>query len=104
MRYHTTDPYGVSEIEPSLPKMRRILERLQHADGAEHPDAALVHESGWSITITAGGTAVFENLEDEEELSSRLRLGLDLNDALRLWERLASGDIDGLLEEDWDEV
>lgn len=103
MRYHTTDPYGVTHIEPDVARMWRVLELLEHAEEADHPDASLVHESGWSLTVTAGGTVVLENLEDESE-PSRLRLGVEKRDALRLWERLAAGDVEGLQDEAWDEV
>ncbi len=103
MRYHTTDPYGVTHIEPDIARMRRVLDLLDHADDADHPDATLVHESGWSITVTAGGTAVLENLENDSQ-PARIRLGLEKTDALRLWERLAAGDVEGLCEECWDEV
>jgi hypothetical protein len=68
--------------------MRAILLELEKSD-PEHPDTWLSHESGWTLTISETGIAVWENLDGDN--GPRFLEGITLEQALRLWLLLSEG-------------
>lgn len=102
--YHTTDLDGVTEITPDIDTLRALIDSLQDEATADydHPDVSLVHDAtGWSIALYSNHTALFENLEDEDE-SPRYRNNVTPQHALELWTMLADGEIDALLACSWE--
>lgn len=101
--YHTTDMYGISELNPSVARMDALIEQLDapDLDDAEHPDVALVHDaSGWAITLYPSGIATLENFDHADE-APRYLSKVTRDDALLLWRALARGEIETLLQQPW---
>lgn len=44
----------------------RLIDQLDGAEDIEHPDVAVSHESGWTVSLFRSGTIIFENVEDRE--------------------------------------
>jgi hypothetical protein len=42
----------------------RLIDELYEDEDIEHPDVAVAHESGWSVSLFSSGTIVLENVED----------------------------------------
>jgi len=78
--------------------MREILNELDESD-AEHPDAWLTHESGWSLSVFESGLIVWENVE--EDCSPRHMRNVSRDKALALWMKLAEGRIAEIDDEAW---
>ncbi len=62
MGYTVTHRDGRMEQDPPLTRLRELAAELQ-LDDVEHPDIAVAHESGWSLSVDTAGTATLENLE-----------------------------------------
>lgn len=75
-----------------------ILSELDHSD-AEHPDAWLTHESGWTLSAHESGVLVWENVESGA--SPRHMRGVPRERILDLWIRLAAGLLAELEQEPW---
>jgi len=103
MSYHTTDVWGVTEIMPDAATMRMVLRSLDDADIADHPDVALVHESGWSLTYGAGGVLVWENYSEPDTGYPRYMHVDSETRVLELWQMLAAGKIAELERLPWRE-
>lgn len=101
MSFHTTDRDGITELNPSVEKMQEILETLQD-DIPENPDVWLTHDSGWSVSFFPSGLAILEN--EELEAESKQLTDVSSDKALQLWQLLAQGKIDTLLEGNWEEL
>lgn len=98
MQYHTTDPDGISEIAPSPVRQREILEAVADS-GAPHPDAALMHATGWTLTYTAGGVLLWEHNRGRQP--TRMRRDVSLDEAWGLWQTLARGEVERIEKEAW---
>ncbi|MDQ8205881.1 hypothetical protein SH580_15470 [Coraliomargarita algicola] len=101
--YHTTDADGISELNPSIDKMRELLDSLdaRDADEAEHPDVSLIHDhSGWSLSVYPSGVVTFENL-DEVDDAPRFMSGITRNQALEMWLELSRGKIQQVNSRPW---
>jgi hypothetical protein len=77
--------------------MLAVLGELDTPD-AEHPDASLTHESGWSLSAFQSGRLVWENVEEGEP---RHMLGVSRERTLHLWLLLARGDLATIEGEAW---
>ena len=101
--YHTTDAEGISELNPTAEKMRKLLESLdaQGAGDAEHPDVSLVHDgSGWSLSVFPSGVVTFENLDEDDDIP-RFMSGITRNQAFELWLELSRGEIQQVNSRPW---
>lgn len=101
--YHTTDPDGVSEINPDRQRMRELLEELEAADDGNtpHPDVALVHDgSGWALTVYSNGVVTFENLDESDDLP-RYISNLPRSEILSMWVELSKGQIEQVNSRPW---
>ena len=101
--FHTTDMDGVSEINPPVTALRRLLATLDAPDSSDedHPDVSLVHDpSGWSISVFPSGIATFENLDDEDQ-PPQYMAELSRETCLQLWLELSRGEIDRLKDRPW---
>ncbi|MDQ8194908.1 hypothetical protein QEH59_10755 [Coraliomargarita sp. SDUM461004] len=101
--YHTTDVFGITELNPTAEKMRHLLDSLDTQDvlDCEHPDVSLVHDSsGWSLSVYPSGVVTFENLDTADE-PPRYMNGLTRNQALTLWLELSRGEIQQISSRPW---
>ena len=97
MSYHVNSRWGASDDNPSVDKMREALAELEVED-VEHPDVALIHQSGWCLGAYPSGLLVWENLEAGEPRHMR---GISRERVLELWQRLSRGELDAIEVEPW---
>jgi len=102
MTYHTTDAFGITELNPPLMRMREVIASVREdAADVEHPNAWLTHgQSGWTLTYSAAGVMTLEN-SDSDEMPSRCIRRMTPVRALELWQLLASGDVRAVLGQPW---
>lgn len=101
--YHTTDADGISELNPTVEKMRELLDSLDTVDAheAEYPDVSLVDDSsGWSLSVYPSGVVTFENLDEPDDVP-RFMSGVSRNQALELWLELSRGEIRQVNSRPW---
>ncbi|MGH9151742.1 MAG: hypothetical protein ACRD03_04995 [Acidimicrobiales bacterium] len=75
-----------------------MVEELASPD-VEHPDVAVTHDSGWTLSAFAGGRVVWENVEEGGEPRHRVRV--EGPEVVRLFEALAVGDVAAVDAEAW---
>ncbi len=97
MGYHLSSRWGDDESEASLDRMREVLAELDVDDG-EHPSVSLTHESEWCLGAYPDGAIVWENLEEGDP---RHMTGVSRDQILKLWTKLASGDLAAVEKERW---
>ena len=91
MAFTITHRWGAMESDPPLEAIITLLEELD-AEDDEHPDVAVSHESGWTLSIFPSGRMIWENVEGDEE--PRHRTGVGRDEARRLLSALAAGRMD----------
>ncbi|MGW7486374.1 hypothetical protein [Streptomyces sp. NPDC054786] len=99
MSYFMRDVMGGTLDDPDTATMAQVLEGLADADD-EHPDVSLSHESGWCLSVFAGGLVLWENTEDDSVVPGEMRVS-GREEALRLFGLLAAGDVTALEELPW---
>jgi hypothetical protein len=97
MSYHVNRRWGDSDDEPSVEQMREALAELDVED-VEHPDVALIHESGWCLGAYPSGLLIWEHLENGEPRHMR---GVSRERVLELWQRLSLGDLSSVESQPW---
>jgi hypothetical protein len=97
MTFHVRSRWGGDESEPSVDRLRAILEKLD-AEDDEHPDVALTHESEWCLSVFPSGLVIWENFEENEP---RHMNGVSRERVLALWLKLAQGQLDDIEAEPW---
>ncbi len=97
MAFHITHIHGASESDPLLESLDTLYDELKESDN-EHTDVSVTHESGWCLAAFKSGLLNWENVEDGEPQHMR---GVDREQTLRLWRQLASGNIDEIDQENW---
>ena len=91
---------GSGEDNPPLEKLSDLYDELCTAD-AEHGHVAVVDdETQWCLSASRDGCVVLEQLGTRGRTARHMR-SLPKQRVLNLWLRLAQGEIDGLLSEDW---
>jgi len=78
--------------------MLDVLAELD-AEDSEHPDVALVHESGWALSAYGSGLLVLENVEGDEEPKHMRNVARP--EVAELWSLLATGDLQALESRQW---
>jgi len=96
--FSITHTSGAMEKNPSGEAVRALLDELETAD-VEHPDVAVSHESGWTLSAFGGGLVVWENVEEDEE--PRHQVGIPRDEVVRLFDALARGDLAAVDAESW---
>lgn len=99
MSFIVTHRYGSEERVTDLAVFSALLSELDdRPDDTEHGSVAVTHESEWCISVSRGGYAILEHLEDGGECHMR-----DLSDQsiFELWNLLAVGNIEALREKPW---
>lgn len=100
MPFNTTDAYGISEINPSTPRLKEIIKSVQQADEADYPDVSLIHDSGWTLTYSASKVLLWENLDRPGKRQRFLR-DMEPDRVLELWCKLAEGKIEEIEKQGW---
>jgi hypothetical protein len=98
MSYHVNRRWGDSDDDPPVERMREALAELDVQD-IEHPDVALIHESGWCLGAYPSGLLIWEDLSAEG--SPRHMRDVSRERVLELWQKLAKGDILAVDAEPW---
>jgi|SRR5882672_8340555 hypothetical protein len=99
MTFSVTDRQGATESNPSVERLRELLQSLD-IDDREHPDVALKHETEWCLTAYSSGLLVWEDVEAEEG-AIRHMMSVPREKVLDLWLKLAQGDIAAVEAEPW---
>jgi hypothetical protein len=98
MAFRTTNRWGAMERDPPVARLRELLQSLD-IDDKEHPDVALTHESGWCLSAFPSGLLVWEN--DETNSLPRHMKAVPREEVLRLWLKLAQGEIATIEAQPW---
>ena len=59
MSFTVTHRTGETESNPPLTRLRELVSQLDLED-AEHPDVAVSHDSGWTLSAFPDGLVVWE--------------------------------------------
>lgn len=101
--YHSTDVDGITLLNPDRAQMRALLKSLEDPDIQEcdHPDVSLTeNESGYSISVYPGGIMTLDNF-DAPDVPPRYLKVKDLDDCLKIWTYLATGQLNRVLSLPW---
>jgi hypothetical protein len=96
---HLTGRFGGSETNPSVKRMREVLAELDSYSDAEHSDAWLSDESGWTLSVGQDGRLVWENVDADGPV--RHLSGVPRERALALWIALSEGRIADVEAQPW---
>lgn len=99
MAFSVTHIDGSMDQPEDIFRLPALLDELNDAT-AEHGDVAVGHESGWTLTVLAGGRVVWENVEEDRAAPQHLD-GLSRESTLELMGMVASGDIDAVAARPW---
>ena len=97
MSFHVNRRWGDSDDNPTIEKMQEALAELDVED-IEHPDVALIHESGWCLGAYPSGLLIWEHLGGSAPRHMR---GISRERVLELWQTLASGALAAVNAEPW---
>src|SRR5687768_12293784 len=97
MSYHVNRRWGDADDDPPVERMREALAELDVED-SEHPDVALIHESGWCLSAYPSGLVVWGHLGRQEDRHIR---GISRERVLELWLKLSRGEIEAVEREAW---
>lgn len=90
---------GEFYANPDISAVDRVLDELDGPQDPEHPEVALSHESGWTLSAFPNGSVVWENVESDSE--PRHRHDVDRGEIRQLWLALAAGRITDVDEFGW---
>lgn len=99
MAYTITHRSGAMESNPPVDALDALLAELDYID-PEHPDVAVSHESGWTLSAFPSGRLIYENVEDLG-LPAR-QLFADRAAARDLFRLVAAGDLELIEAERWE--
>jgi hypothetical protein len=99
--YYMNTVLGESVSTPDETTIREVLAGLEKADD-EHPDVALAHESGWSLSVFRDKTLLWENIEDEAAGPPKEKTFDSWDSVVGTLLTLARGDIEGVQALGWD--
>ena len=99
MSYHVNRRWGDADDDPPVERMREALAELDVED-VEHPDVALIHESGWCLGAYPSGLLIWEDLSADDGAPRHMR-AVPRDRVLELWQKLAKGDIAAVDAEPW---
>jgi hypothetical protein len=99
MGFHLTDRLGEMHADASVALIDSVLAELDGPDDPEHPDVALSHESGWTLSAFTTGLLVWENVEDGDD--PRHLPSVDRSEVRTLWAALAEGDLAKVEAQPW---
>jgi hypothetical protein len=98
MSFSITHRGGEMERDPDLSALEALVKELDR-DDAEHPDIAVSHESGWTISAFPSGRVVYENVEDPSHQPPELTTSR--RDLAAILRHVAAGDHEALASLRW---
>jgi hypothetical protein len=98
MAFHISTRWGRSESNPSVERMREVLNELD-AEDIEHQSVFLAHESEWCLATYPGGLLVWQNAETADK--PRHMNNVSHERVLELWLKLAEGRLGEIEAEPW---
>lgn len=98
MAFHVSTRWGGNETNPSVERMREVLNELD-AEDLEHQSVSLGHESEWYLGAYPCGLLVWENVESDDR--PRHMNNVSRERVLALWQKLAEGRLDEIEAEPW---
>jgi hypothetical protein len=99
MSFWITHVSGAMDEDPPTTALATLVAELENADD-EHPDVAVSHESGWTLSAFANGSVVWVNVE-EDEVNPRHLDGVDRDQLVAMFETLATGDLSSIEAYPW---
>jgi hypothetical protein len=85
--YQVNRRWGDSDDNPPVALMREALAELDIED-MEHPDVALIHDSGWCLSAYPSGLLIWEHLGGDQPKHMR---NVPRERILELWLQLSKG-------------
>jgi len=85
--------------DPSPDDIAKVLPELDGPADDEHPDIALSHESGWTLSAFPSGLVIFENIEEDE--APRHLAAVSRETVHELWSALMAEDFAALERHPW---
>jgi hypothetical protein len=101
MSFTVTHRSGATEHDPPTEQLDALIAELDEVD-QEHPDVALSHESGWTLSAFTNGRVFWENVQQDEP--ARLMGNVECDRLRELFLRLARGEITLIEAEPWEAV
>lgn len=89
---------GDMEVGPSIDGLPALVDELDR-DDPEHPDVAVSHESGWTLSAYPGGLISWENVEQDGE--PRHMRHVSRERLIELFTEVALGHLETLEREAW---
>lgn len=99
MVFSVTHVSGAMDSCPTLASLVDLLDELGNAD-TEHPDVAVGHESGWTLSVYPNGLVVLEDVESDSEPMHRA--GVSKEEALGICLLVALGRLDRVRSLQWE--
>ena len=102
--YYTKDHLGCEESDPSVERLREILQAIRIDEDDYYPIevADLIHEeTQWILSAYSNGSLVWCKSGEEEEENSKHMKGVSREEILALWLKLAEGDIGAVEAQPW---
>lgn len=101
MAYYIVDGWGESIDNPSVEQMQQFLDKLD-IDDEEHCEVWLTNDlTGWTLSYFPSNTVVFYESSEDSDYNPRHLINVSRNKMLKLWQKLAKGQIDELKKESW---
>jgi hypothetical protein len=94
-----TNRQGAMISDPSPDVIASVLAELDGPQDDEHPDVALSHESGWTLSAFPSGLVIFENVEGDD--APRHLAGMSRKTVHELWSALMAEDFAALEQQPW---
>ncbi len=98
MSYFAQTRWGETIDKPTDKELDELLDSLV-MDDDDHPHVCVVHESGWTLSVSAGGLVTWSNPEGGDaakHMSHQSR-----QQTLSLWHSLARGETEALDTQAW---
>ncbi len=86
-------------VDPDEALVDGVLAELDTPLDPEHPDVALTHETGWSLSAFPSGLVVWENVEEGNAPGHRR--SVERAELRQMWRLLAAGDVEAVKQRGW---
>ena len=98
MAFVITHRDGAMESDGPIELLSALISELEW-DNAEHPDIAISHESGWSLSAYPSGLVLWGNVDSDDP---ELRMQVPRHRQLELMRAVATGDLTTVDGQAWD--
>ena len=101
MSFRIRHRFGDMEADPPLDRLAALISELDALEDDEHPDVAVGHESGWTLSAFPSGLVVWENVEEDDDPPARHMDGVTRERLLELFHMIATGDLETVERQQW---